>query len=92
MKTVLVVLALVVSSPAAHAACYMIYTPANELVWRAPTPPVPMDTLALDAAVHRIVPLGHLIISNHDGAPCRVLDLTAGRKTLREQLAQEKNG
>lgn len=68
----------------------MIYTPANELVWRAPTPPVAMDTLALGAAVHRIVPHGHLIISGYDGVPCLLLDLTVPRKTLREQVAQEK--
>ena len=90
MKTALVLSALALSS-VAHGACYMIYTPANELVWRAPTPPVAMDTLALDAAVYRIVPDGHLIISNNDAAPCPLLDLTVGRKTLREQLAQEKN-
>ena len=90
MKTVLVVLALLLSS-SAQAACYLIYTPANELVWRAPTPPVAMDTLALDAAVQRIVPRGHLVISNNDAQPCPVLDLTVARKTLQERLAQEKN-
>lgn len=83
---------LVLSPSPAFAACYMVFTPANELVWRAPTPPVAMDTLALDAAVHRIVPHGHLIISNNDATPCRVLDLTAPRKTLQQQVAQEKNG
>ena len=90
MKAVFASLAWVLSS-SASAACYMIYTPANELVWRAPTPPVAMDTLALDAAVHRIVPHGHLIVSGNDGAACPLLDLTAPRKTLGEQVAQEKN-
>lgn len=90
MKAVFASFALFLSS-FAYAACYMIYTPANELVWRAPTPPVAMDTLALDAAVHRIVPHGHLIISGNDGASCPLLDLTGPRKTLQEQVAQEKN-
>ena len=91
MKAAFVLSALALSS-VAHGACYMIYTPANELVWRATTPPVAMDTLALDAAVHRIVPHGHLIITNDDTAPCRALDLTKPRQTLQQKVAQEKDG
>lgn len=90
MKGFLALLALGLSS-AASAACYLIYTPANELVWRSTTPPVAMDTLALNAAVQQIVPRGHLVIFNNEAGPCPELDLTAARKTLRQRVAEAKN-
>ena len=89
MKTIFALLALSVST-AASAACYLIYTPANELVWRSSTPPVAMDTLSINDAVRKLVPKGHLVISNHDSAPCPALDLTAPRKTMRQKAAEMK--
>lgn len=89
MKTILALLAFF-GSTAASAACYLIYTPANELVWRGNTPPVAMDTLELNAAVRKIVPDGHLVISNDDAAPCAALDLTSPRKTMRQKAEEMK--
>ena len=89
MKTILALLAFSVST-AASAACYLIYTPANELVWRSSTPPVAMDTLSINEAVRKLVPNGHLVISNHDGSPCPALDLTVPRKTMRQRAEEMK--
>lgn len=87
MKTIFAVAAFFLST-AAGAACYLIYSPANELVWRGTTPPVAMDTAALNAAVQKKVPQGHLVVSNDDKAPCSALDLTTPRKTLRQKAAE----
>ena len=86
MKTLFALLALGASS-VASASCYLIYTPANELVWRSTTPPVAMDTHELNAAVEKKVPRGHLIVNN-DAVPCPVLDLTGPRLTMRQKAAQ----
>jgi len=88
MKTVFALLALLVST-AASSACYLIYTPSNELVWRGVTPPVAMDTLALNDAVQKMVPEGHLIISN-DAERCTELALTPSRKTTRRRAGRMK--
>jgi hypothetical protein len=89
MKTIFALLVLFVST-AASAACYQIYTPANELVWRRTTPPVPMDTAALNDAVRKKVAGGHLIISGDHTEPCTALDLTKPRKTMRQKAAEMK--
>ena len=83
----LVAWSLALVAPLASAACYLIYNPGNELVWRATTPPVAMDRGALADAVQQRVPGGHLVISN-SGAACLPLDLTAPRQTLRQKAAQ----
>ena len=87
MKAIVAVAAFFLST-AACAACYLIYSPANELVWRGTTPPVAMDTAALNAAVQKRVPHGHLLVSNDDKAPCSALDLTTPRKTMRQKAAE----
>ena len=89
MKTIFAFLALAFST-AAFPACYLIYTPANELVWRGTTPPVAMDTLSLNAAVQKRVPKGHLIVSSDDKAGCPALDLTTPRKTMRQRAEEMK--
>lgn len=89
MKTILAMAAFAFST-AAFSACYLIYTPANELVWRGTTPPVAMDTLSLNAAVQKIVPGGHLVVSSDDKAPCPALDLTTPRKTMRQRAEEMK--
>ena len=89
MKTIFAFLALACST-AAFPACYLVYTPANEIVWRGTSPPVAMDTAALNAAVQKIVPMGHLIVSNDDKAPCLALDLTQPRKTMRQKAEEMK--
>jgi hypothetical protein len=77
-------------STAVFAACYLIYSPANELVWRGTSPPVDMDTASLNAAVQKIVPQGHLVVSNDDKAPCSALNLTTPRKTMRQKAREMK--
>lgn len=89
MKTIFAFLALACST-AAFPACYLIYTPANEIVWRGTSPPVAMDTAALNAAIQKMVPRGHLIVSNDDKAPCLPLDLTQPRKTMRQKAEEMK--
>jgi hypothetical protein len=89
MKIVFAWLALFVST-SASAACYQIYTPANQVVWRGTTPPVAMDTAALNDAVQKKVPGGHLVISGDDAAPCTPLDLTRPGKTPRKKSAALK--
>lgn len=89
MKTIFALLAFSLST-AASAACYLIYSPANELVWRSSTPPVAMDTLSINDAVRKLVANGHLVISNHDGSPCPTLDLTAPRKTMKQRAEEIK--
>lgn len=89
MKTIFAFLALSFST-AALSTCYLIYTPANELVWRGTSPPVAMDTLGLNAAVNKLVTKGHLIISGDDAAPCPALDLTKPRTTMRQKAAAMK--
>ena len=88
MKTIFALLALAVST-AASSACYMIYTPANELVWQSSAPPVSMDKVALDDEVQRLVPKGHLVIVDTAGTSCRKLDLTT-RTTMREKAEKMK--
>ena len=87
MKTIFAVLALSLST-AASSACYLIYTPASELVWRGTTPPVAMDTVSLNDAVQKKVPKGHLVISNNDSERCPTLDLTTPRKTMRQRTEE----
>jgi len=89
MKTIFVFLALALST-AAFPACYLIYTPANEVVWRGTRPPVAMDGPSLNAAVQKIAPKGHLVVSNDDKAPCPALDLTQPRKTMRQKAEEMK--
>ena len=76
MKTIFALVALAFSS-VASCACYLIYTPANELVWRSNTVPVSMENLSLNDEVQKLVPKGHLVIVDTVGAPCTKLDLTA---------------
>ena len=83
MKTILAVLALTFST-AASSACYMIYAPTNELVWRGTTPPVKMDAFSLSDEVRKIVPNGHLVISSEPFASCPALDATAPRTAMRQ--------
>ena len=89
MKTIFAFFAFFFSS-AVFAACYLIYTPANELVWRGTNPPIAMDTSELNAAVQKKVPQGHLVVSNDDKAPCSDLDLTTPRKTMRQKAEEMK--
>jgi hypothetical protein len=89
MKTIFAVLALLVST-AASAACYVIYSPTNEIVWRSLVPPVPMDTASIDAEVQKKVPKGHLVINTESEAFCTELDLTTPRKSMRD-VAEEIN-
>jgi len=88
MKTVFALLALVFST-AASAACFMIYTPANELVWRGNIAPVALDKIALDAEVQKRVPNGHLVIVDTPNTPCANLDLTT-RTTMRQKAEDMK--
>jgi hypothetical protein len=86
MKTIFALVALAFST-VASSACFLIYTPSNELVWRSNTPPVSMDKLALDDEVNRLVPKGHLVIVDTAGMNCPNLDLTT-RTTMR-QIAEK---
>ena len=83
MKTIFALLALLVST-AASSACYMIYLPTNELVWRGTSAPVRMDAASLKDEINRIVPKGHLVVSSEMGS-CFPLDLTTPRKTMRDK-------
>ena len=83
MKTFFALLALCFST-AASSACYMIYAPSNELVWRDALPPVPMDSVSISHEVRKKVPAGHMVIIQDDSAPCLSLDLTT-RTTLRKK-------
>ncbi len=89
MKTILAVLALSFST-VASSACYMIFAPNNELMWRGTAPPVNMDSPSLQDEVGKIVPHGHLVISNEVYAPCPALDLTTPRKTMRDRAEEMK--
>ena len=91
MKTIFALLALLVSS-AASSACYLIYSPTNEVVWRGLNPPVPMDTASLSAEVHKKVPNGHLVINNDSEQLCSALDLTVPRKTMRDVADEMRQG
>ena len=83
MKTILALLALSAST-AASAACYLIYSPTNELVWRGGVPPVKMDAVSLSDEVRKIVPIGHLVFSSEPFASCSALDATAPRTAMRQ--------
>ena len=83
MKTILALLALSAST-AASAACYMIYSPTNELVWRGPNPPVRMDAPSLTDEVRKTVPNGHLVINSEPFASCPPLDVTAPRTAMQQ--------
>jgi hypothetical protein len=89
MKTIFVLLLLAFSG-ASSAACYLIYTPANELVWRRGTPPVRMDTLSINDEVQRIVPKGHMVIGNMTPEECPDFDLTAPDRTMRQKAEEMK--
>ncbi|MFB0936745.1 MAG: hypothetical protein QMB52_13300 [Propionivibrio sp.] len=89
MKSVLALLAFVFST-AASSACYMIFAPTNELVWRGMSPPVRMDSPSLRDEIRKIVPNGHLVISNEASVSCPALDLTAPRKTMRQRAEEMK--
>jgi hypothetical protein len=89
MKIIFALLMLFVST-AASSACYLIYAPTNELVWRGTMPPVAMDTVSLNAAVQKKVPKGHLVVSNPDDKSCQALDLTVPRKTMRQRAEEMK--
>ena len=88
MKTFFAALAICFST-AASSACYMIYTPSNELVWRDALPPVPMNSASVSHEVRKKVPGGHLVIIQDDSAPCLSMDLTK-RTTLRQKAEEMK--
>jgi len=89
MKTIFALLALLAST-AASSACYLIYTPSNELVWRNTTAPVRMDAASLKDEINKIVPKGHMVVSS-DVESCYALDLTAPRKTMRDKAEEIKH-
>ena len=89
MKTILALLALCFST-AASSACYMIFAPTNELVWRGTAPPVKMDSPSLRDEIRKIVPNGHLVISNEAFTSCSAVDLTAPRTTMRQRADEMK--
>ncbi len=91
MKTIFALLALLVS-PAAFSACYMIYAPTNELVWRGPAAPVPMDTLSIHDEIQKMVPNGQLVILLEYGVRCSPLDLIGPRKTMGDKARELNNG
>ena len=88
MKTIFALLALLAST-AASSACYLIYTPSNELVWRGTSAPVRMDAISLKDEINKIVPKGHMVVSS-DVASCYKLDLTAPRKTMSDKADEIK--
>jgi len=90
MKTILALLALSVST-LASAACYQIFAPSNELVWQGTYPPVPMNTVSLGNEVQKLVPNGHMVISESGAQPCPPIELTAPRKTMRDKAQKMKN-
>lgn len=91
MKTILALLALTFST-AAFSACYMIYAPTNELVWRGTTPPVRMDAFSLSDEVRKMVPNGHLVINSEPFALCPPLDTAAPETAMRhdDETASDK--
>jgi hypothetical protein len=89
MKAIFAVLAFLVSTTASSA-CYLIYSPTNEVVWRGTVPPVAMDVVSIDAEVHKKVPKGHLVINTDSEQYCSALDLTVPRKTLRDRVEETK--
>lgn len=91
MKTIFALLALLVS-PAALSACYLIYAPSNELVWRGPAAPVPMDTLLIHDEIQKMVPNGQMVILQDYSGSCSPLDLTGPRKTMRDKAREMNNG
>ncbi len=89
MKTLFALLALSVST-AAFSACYLIYTPNNELVWQGATPPVPMNATSISNEVQKLVPKGHMVITEDASAPCHPLDLTTPNRTMRQKAKEIK--
>jgi hypothetical protein len=89
MKTIFALLLLAVSG-AASAACYLIYTPDNQLVWRRTTAPVRMDTLSINDEVQRIVPKGHMVIGNMTEDECPEYDVTGPDRTMRKTAEEMK--
>ena len=90
MKIIFALLTLCVSSTA-FSACYQIYSPSNELVWRGTSPPVSMDTISINEEVNKMVPKGHLVISSDAASPCFPLDFTVPRKTMKQKVKEMKN-
>ena len=88
MKTIFAVLALSVST-AASSACYMIYSPSNELVWRGTSAPVRMDAASLKDEINKMVPKGHMVVSS-ETASCYAPDLTTPRKTMSDKAEEIK--
>ena len=88
MKTIFALLALSVST-AASSACYMIYSPSNELVWRGTAAPVRMDAVSLKDEIHKMVPRGHLVVSS-EMTSCYAMDLTTPRKTMSDKAGEIK--
>jgi hypothetical protein len=89
MKTIFALLVLSVST-AASSACYQIYAPSNELVWQGTTAPVPMDNILLAEEVQKIVPKGHMVISNATPQQCPAFDITAPDRTMRKKAEDMK--
>lgn len=81
MKTILALLALSAST-AASAACYMIYSPTNELVWRGRT--LRADAPSLTDEVRKIVPNGHLVINSEPYVSCLPLNAAAPRTAMQQ--------
>ncbi|MFT3848459.1 MAG: hypothetical protein QM739_07195 [Propionivibrio sp.] len=89
MKTIFALVALLVSTTA-FSACYMIYAPSNELVWRGTAAPVRMDAPSLKDEINKMVPKGHMVVSS-EIASCYALDLTTPRKTMRDKAEEIKH-
>jgi len=89
MKTIFALVAFLLST-AASAACYLIYTPSNELVWRGETSPVPLDAYSIDDEVRKLVPNGHMVISDERATLCPPLNLTSPRKTMKQRAEEMK--
>ena len=89
MKTVFALLALVFST-AAFSECYSIYDSANELVWQGASTPVPMNTDSLDQEVQKIVPKGHMVITNSLLEACNAVNFIKPRKTMRDKAEEIK--
>ncbi|MBN8514864.1 MAG: hypothetical protein XXXNARYT_000902 [Candidatus Accumulibacter regalis] len=90
MKAIFALLAFSFSS-VASAACYIIYSPSNEVVWQGDSPPVAMNTLAIDNEVQKKVRKGHMVILIDSKAPCPAIDFTTPRKTMRQKAEEIKN-
>ena len=88
MKTIFALLALSIST-AASSACYMVYSPSNELVWRGTAAPVRMDAVSLKDEINKLVPKGHMVVSS-ETATCYALDLTTPRKTMSDKAEEIK--